>query len=202
VKKSAKLKGAKTPTKRRYVESHWLIFGLQGVIALVSGAYMLFANNQDVSRLVTVVGSVLLALGAIEILNIIHRQLRQRSWGIPLAVAIFETAIGITMICLNRETYVLHIALLAGYTLVRGVTSIVIGFVSFKDMTNRFFWVACGMVGSVIGFIIFADPGISDTFFVKLFGTFMMVLGLTNVFYAIHSRDEVKQLKSGKKAKK
>jgi len=192
--KSAKSK-KKTVTKRKYVESHWVIFALQGIIALLAGAYLMFTNNSSVNHLVITVGSVLIGLAIIEVFNIIIRRRRQHGWGIPLAVAIFEAAVGTTMILASDQSHIVHIALLAGYTLVRGVASIFIGFVSFTNMTNRFFWVACGMVGCIIAFIIFADAGLSETTFVKIFGTFLMVLGLTNVFFAIHSRDELKKAK-------
>jgi uncharacterized membrane protein HdeD (DUF308 family) len=206
VKKSAKPKTnketkTKTKNKRRYVESHWFVFMFKGIIALVAGAYLLFSGVSDVSKLIIICGSVLVGLAIVEILNIIYRRIRQHDWGIPLGVAIFEAAVGVTMICMNQQTHVIHIALLAGYALVRGVASIVIGFVSFSDMTDRFLWVACGIAGSVLAFVIFADPGVSETTFIKVFGTFLMVMGLTDTFFAIHSRDEINKLKSGKKSK-
>ena len=182
---------SKSSTKRKYVESHWLIFAIQGAITLLAGGYLMFSGSTDVVFLVVVAGSILLGLSFIEIFNIIHRQRRQNNWAIPLVVACFEAAVGTAMIFASSKTHAIHIALLAGYTLVRGITSIIIGFVSFNNMTNRFFWVACGMTGSVIAFVIFADTGASDTYFIKIFGTFLMVLGLTNTFFAVHSRDQL-----------
>jgi uncharacterized membrane protein HdeD (DUF308 family) len=201
VKKSTPVKTNKK-TKHKYVESHWLIFAIQGIIAISVGAYVMFTDNQDISYLVGIVGSVLIGLAIIELLNTIYRHQRQHNWGIAFSVAIFEAAVGTTMIFASSASHELHIALLAGYTLVRGVTSIVIGFASFDNLTDRFLWVTCGMVGSVIAFVIFADQGLSHTTFIKLFSTFLMVFGLTNIFFAIHSRDEkLQQLRSSKKAK-
>lgn len=189
-------------TRRKYVESHWLIFAFQGIIALLAGWFFLFTGSTDVSQLVIIIGSVLLGLAVVEIFNIIHRHRRQHDWGIPLGVAILEAGVGITMIVGSNVSYELHIALLAGYTLIRSIASIVIGFVSFDNMTDRFLWVVGGMVGAVIGFVILADPGIATTTFIKIFGTYMMVLGLTNLTFAAHSRDELKQIAAAKKAKK
>jgi uncharacterized membrane protein HdeD (DUF308 family) len=201
VKKTAITK-AKDKTGQRYVESHWLVFILKGIVTLLAGAFIMFTSSDDVPRLVTFIGCVLIGLAIVEIGNIFYRRIRQRSWGIPLVVAIFEAAVGIAMIMLSKESHVVHIALLAGYALVRGVTSIIIGFVSFSNSINRFLWVACGMACSVIAFVIFADQGLSETTFIKIFGTFLMILGLTDIFFGINSRDELKALKSGKKSKK
>lgn len=192
----------KGQTGHSYVESHWLVFILKGIIALLAGAFLLFTPSDDVPWLVTFIGFVLIGLAVVEVGNMFYRRIRQRDWGIPLAVGIFEAAVGITMILIARESHVVHIALLAGYALVRGVTNIVVGFVSFDNATSRFFWVASGMAGSIIAFVIFADQGISETTFIGVFGTFLMVMGLTDIFFGIHSRDELKALKSGKKSKK
>ena len=200
------MKQAKQPTKaktkRKYVESHWLIFAFQGLIALFTGWYILFSPSEDIPHLVIVIGSVLVGLAIIELFNIIHRRRRQHDWGVPLGVAILEAGVGLAMILANSLSHEVHIALLAGYVLVRSVASIFIGFASFDNFTDRFLWVVCGMIGCIIGFVILADPGLSTTTFVKIFGTFMMVLGLTELVFAAHSRDELNQLKTGKKAKK
>ena len=197
-----KTTSSSTKDKQRYVESHWLVFIFKGIIAFLAGAYIMFTPGDNVPQLVTIIGSVLIGLAVVEIGNMLYRRIRQRRWGIPLVVAIFEAAVGITMILASNESHVVHIALLAGYALVRGVTNIIIGFVSFENLTDRFLWVTSGMVGSIIAFIIFADPGISEFTFIMIFGTFLMVLGLTDIFFGIHSRDQLKALKSGKKSKK
>ncbi len=178
--------------RRKYIESHWLIFGIQGIITLLSGWYILFTPSTDTRFIITVIGSVLLALSLVELFNILHRHRRQHSWFVPLGVAILEAAVGITLLITNNLSYELHIAILAGYTLLRSFSSIVVGFMDFKNLTDRFFWVVSGMVGAVIGFVILADPGISDTMFTKFFGTYLMILGLTHIFYAAHSRDQLK----------
>lgn len=188
-----------TKTRRKYVESHWLIFAIQGVIALFAGWYALFSPREDISHLVVVIGSALIGLAVIEIFNVIHRRSRQHDWGIPLVVAIIQAAIGTTMVVANASDHVLHIALLAGYTILYSITAIIIGFVSFDNMTDRFLWVVCGIIGAIIGFVLFSDPGLSETTFVKIFGSFLMVLGLTQLIFAIHSRDELKQLKKSTK---
>ena len=201
MKKSAKAKvkikaKSKAQTKVGHFESHWGIFSIQGVIALLIGAYLLFSGESS-NWLINVTGFSLIALGVVEIINILHRHRNNHSWGTQLAISLVEAAIGVVVII--SDNHVLHIALLAGYALVDGVTSMVIGFTNFTNYVSRFFWVACGMVSSVIAFVIFADQGLSETTFIKLFATFLMVLGLTSVFFAIHSRDELKKLKSGKK---
>ena len=55
--------------KRKYVDSHWLIFAFEGAVALLFGWFALFTNLRETSALVSVVGSTLLGLGIIELFN-------------------------------------------------------------------------------------------------------------------------------------
>ena len=177
--------------KRKYIESHWLIFALQGVVLMLSGLYIMFTPNETVSHLTIVIGTTLLVLAVIEIFNMIHRKRRQHNWGVALGVGLLELAVGLATLVGTNLNYEFHIAVLAAYTVLRSTASIVTGFSSFQNMTDRFIWVICGMIGCVLGFAILADPGISEVMFAKLFSTYMMVLGLSDLFFAIHSRDEI-----------
>jgi uncharacterized membrane protein HdeD (DUF308 family) len=186
--------------KRKYVESHWVIFGLQGVIEMLAGLYLMFATREDVPMLMGVIGCTLLGLGLIEVFNMLHRKRKQRSWGMPLGVGVFEVALGVGILLTMTMNYQIHIALLASYAVLRSMMSILIGFRSFTNSTDKFLWVICGIVGAILGFIILADPGVSETTFVKLFGTFLMVVGLTDLVFSAHSRDQVRSAKAEKQA--
>lgn len=182
-------------TKHKYTESHWMVFALQGVAMMLSGLYIMFTSREDVVHMTLIIGITLLVLACTEILNVIHRKRRQRNWGIALGIAIFELAIGSAMLIGLNTAYEFHIALLAGYTIIRSVSSIVAGFTAFTNMTDRFIWVVSGMVGCVLGFAILADPGLSEVMFARLFSTYMLIFGLTDIIFAIHSRDELGQEK-------
>ena len=188
--------------KQKYIESHWLIFGLKGAAEMLVGWYLMFTNREDVPSLMMIVGIALLGLGLIEVFNMLHRKRRQRTWGLPLGVGIFEAGLGLAVLLTMNLDYQIHIALLAGYVIIRSVLSIVIGFRSFSNATDKFLWVTCGIVGSILGFIILADPGLSQTTFIKLFGTFLMVVGLMDLVFAAHSRDEINSMRGGQKEKR
>lgn len=196
--------------RRRYIESHWLIFALLGVVTFIAGLYLMFSPSSDVGHYVSVIGYVLMSLAIVQVINVIYRKQRQHSWGISLGIGLLEFAVGLTLVLTASMAYEFHIALIAGYVLVRSISSIVSGFSSFTNMTDKFMWVVYGMVGSVLGFILLADPGVSETTFVRVFATFMLVAGLTNLMYGIHAKDELteakaarsKKISKGRKAKK
>jgi uncharacterized membrane protein HdeD (DUF308 family) len=59
-------------------------------------------------------------------------------------------------------------------------------------MTDRFMWIVNGMLGCVLALVMF--NGTSMLTHLKLFGTYLMINGLTDLFFGIHSKDEMAEL--------
>ena len=95
----------------------------------------------------------------------------------------------------------LRIIFLSAYTLFAAVVTIIMGLKGFSNTTDRFMWVVNGMRGCVLALVMFADNGLSVMTHVKLFGTYLMINGLTDLFFGIHSKDEMAELHA-EKAKK
>ena len=175
---------------KKYIESHWLIFAIQGAVALIFGGYVTFTGLADLSTLIFIIGLVLLALGAIEIFNVIHRKRRQHSWGFSLAVAIIEIAVAIALLATKDLSIATHFTIIAGYTIVRGAFEILIGLRSLTNPVDRFLWIVTGVFGVALGFAALnsgnLDP--NNTIFIKIFGTYMMVVGVANLVFGLHNK--------------
>jgi len=129
-------------SKRKYIESHWLVFAAQGLIGLLFGWYVMFTGVTSLTTLVIIVATTLLALAIIDMLNLINRKRRQDAWILTLILALIETvfAVGLLVTINNNPAWPMFI--LAGYTLFRGL------FVNFDwfqiyDRPNRPFHVGC-----------------------------------------------------------
>lgn len=195
-------------TKRKYIESHWGVFVLKGIVSLFAGFYMMFTHRQDVNFLIQVVGWTMLALAIIEVVNVAHRSSRQRNWGFPLGLGAVEMAISVALLytvnpnATLAELLPLRLSMLAAYVLVASIITVVMGFRSFDNLTDRFMWVVNGMLGCVLGFVIFNAGNISDVAHIMLFGTYLLINGLTDLFFGIHSKDEMKELHAERSARR
>ena len=195
-------------TKRKYIESHWGVFVLKGIVSLFAGFYMMFTHRQDVNFLIQVVGWTMLALAIIEVINVAHRSSRQRNWGFPLGLGIVEMAISVALLytvnpnATLAELLPLRLSMLAAYVLAASIITVVMGFKSFDNLTDRFMWVVNGMLGCVLGFVIFNAGNISDVAHIMLFGTYLLINGLTDLFFGIHSKDEMKELHAERSARR
>ena len=195
-------------TKRKYIESHWGVFVLKGIVSLFAGFYMMFTHRQDVNFLIQVVGWTMLALAIIEVINVAHRSSRQRNWGFPLGLGIVEMAISVALLytvnpnATLAELLPLRLSMLAAYVLAASIITVVMGCQSFENIKDRFMWVVNGMLGCVLGFVIFNAGNISDVAHIMLFGTYLLINGLTDLFFGIHSKDEMKELHAERSAKR
>ncbi len=190
--------------KRKYVDSHWLIFAFEGAVALLFGWFALFTNLSDTSALVSIVGSLLLGLGIIELFNLLRRTRLNETWGFTLISALVEIGVAFALLFTSDQELVWHLAIIAGYTVIRGIFEILIGLRAIDDITDKFIWVVTGICGAVMGFVILnsgeATINSNAPAFIKFFGAYMTLYGLANLIYGVHNHDQETDLKAERSA--
>lgn len=178
------------PKFKKYIETHWLFFALQGLISSIFGGFIIFTNNPSIPDLATMSGSALLCLGVIEFFSLIYRKHFGKSLALSIVLTVSEIIIAIMLIVTRNNDMVWPLALMSIYTLGRGIIEIILGFTAMTDRTDRFMWCVCGICACVIGFVILNSGNfLNQTVFLKFFGTYMMIYGITNLFYGIHNRN-------------
>lgn len=186
--------------KKKYVDSHWLIFAIQGIIALLFGWFTMFTGTKNTIGLVVIVGTTLLGLGIIELLNLLYRTHAKETWYLSLSIATVEIAVAMLLLFTLRQNLSFHLGVIACYTLARGVFEILIGFKSVDDLTDKTIWVISGICGAILGFVILNSGKINSQAFIQFFGAYMMIFGLANLIYGIHNNDQSRQLAAERKA--
>ncbi len=179
--------------KRKYIDSHWLVFIFQGAIALLFGCLTLFTSDSTSAGLVPVIGIFLLALAIVEFANSIYRSYNRQGWAVSTAVAVFDALFGVLLLFMINEGMTWHLVLIAAYTLLRGIFELVIGFRTTVDPTDRFIWCLCGLCGLLFGIVIFNSGHLANVDFVRFFGAYMMILGVSSLIYSIHNREQQRE---------
>ncbi len=182
-----------TTIKRKYIDSHWLVFIFQGTIALLFGCLTLFTSNETSTTLVPVIGIALLALSVVEFANSIYRTHNREGWMVSTAVAVADAVFGLLLLFLSDQGMAWHLSLIAIYTLLRGIFELILGFRTADDPTDHFIWILCGVCGIVFGFVIFNSGHLANVDFVRFFGAYMMILGVSSLIYSIHNRDQQRE---------
>ena len=189
-------------TKLKYIDSHWGIFALQGIVALLFGWFALFTNSSDIQTLVIVVGSVLLSLGIIELLNLLARTRTKNTWGVSLLMAILEISAGLALLFTYEQNVAWHLIVIAAYTILRGIFEIILGLRAIDDLTDKFIWILAGICACIMGVVILNTGHLGTTPFIKYFGSYMMVFGVVNLIYSVHNNEQGKDYRSEKLAEK
>ena len=176
--------------QRKYIDSHWLVFGVEGVVALIFGWFVLFSNSQDTTFLTATISCMLLILGLIELFNVLHREHFRSTWGFSAVIAIFELVTALALLASLSQNSAVAMIILSAYALVRGVFEILIAIRSIDDTTDRFIWLLCGICGIIFAFLVFNSGHFSPGTFVKFFGSYLMIIGLSDLIYGVHNRDQ------------
>lgn len=192
--------------KRKYIDSHWLVFVFQGIIALLFGCFALFTSNESSTALIPMIGIALLLLSVVEFANSLYRTHNRHGWLVSTLVAVFDAVFGILLLVLSDQNMTTHLFLLAGYTALRGIFELVIGFKTTVDPTDCFIWILCGISGLVFGIFISNSGHLQNVDFVRFFGTYLLILGVASLIYGAHNRtqkleDREARLEAAKKAR-
>lgn len=179
-------------TKIKYIDSHWGIFFLQGVIALLFGWFALFTGSSDIQTLVLIVGSVLLGLGVVELLNLLIRSRLRETWGFSFIMAILEITTALSLLFTYEQNLAWHLFIIATYTMSRGLFEIILGFKSIDDLTDKFSWILTGVCGCIMGIVILNAGRMGSLPFIKYFGSYMIIFGVVNLIYSIHNKEQAK----------
>ena len=177
-------------TKRKYIDSHWLVFVGQGVLALLFGWFTIFTGIASAPELVVITSIIILCLGIVELSNLIHRSRQRETWGLSLAIAVLEISAGLTLLLTSGQNLALHLTVIALYTIIRGILEVFVGTKSIDDLTDRAIWTICGMCGTILGFVILNSGRSQATDFIKAFGVYMITFGLCSLIYGIHNHDQ------------
>lgn len=187
--------------KRKYIDSHWLVFMFQGVVALIFGCLTLFTSSERSQNLIPVIGVALLALAVVEFANSLQRSRNKHGWLVATLVALFDAGFGLTLVLLTNEGMAVHLCLLAGYTIARGIFELILGYRTTVDPTDRFIWVLCGLCGIVFGFVILNSGHLTNVDFVRFFGAYMLIFGVSSLIYGNHNHVQQREVYGSDKSK-
>ena len=192
---------------RRYIDKHWLVFIIRGAAAGLFGLYMLFGGMSSIETTVAVMSIFLLALGIVDSVSALYSSTKKRGWINSVIDALVDVVAAVTLLFFARADLVMSLIVISVYTIVSGLIDIFHGFLSTVDPTDRFIRVLAGACGCVMGVVIINAGSFELTTFLRFFGAYMLVVGITSSIYGIHNRsqeveDHVARKEVSKTAKK
>ena len=192
---------------RRFIDKHWGIFLARGLTAVGFGAYMLYQGGNNIENMAAIVCVFLLVMGIIDAVGALYSSTKKHGWINSIIDALVDIAAAMALLFIANGNIVSSLIILSVYTLVSGVIDIFHGFLSTVDPTDRFIRVIAGICGCVMGVVILNAGELEITTFIRFFGVYLLVVGLTSLIYGVHNRsqeteDSVARKEAAKSARK
>ena len=191
---------------RRYIDKHWMVFLIRGAVAAIFGAFALFRGPVEMENTVAILGVFLLFMGIIDSVGALYSSTKKHGWINAIVDALVDVIAAVALLFVAKTDLTNSVVIISIYTIVSGVIDIFHGFVSTVDPTDSFIRVLAGICGSIIGIVILNAGDFEVSTFVRFFGAYMLIVGVTSLIYGVHNRsqnieDKVARKESYKKKK-
>ena len=175
---------------RRYIDKHWLVFLIRGAVAAIFGCFALFRGSASMEDTVAVVGVFLLFMGIIDSVGALYCSNKKHGWINAIVDALVDVVAAVALLFAAKNNLTNSVIIISIYTIVSGVIDIFHGFLSTVDPTDRFIRILAGICGCIIGAVILNAGEFEVTTFVRFFGAYMLIVGVTSLIYGVHNRSQ------------
>ena len=192
---------------RRYIDKHWFVFIIRGLLAVVFGFMALFGMMPNFEMIISVISVFLLLMGVVDSVSALYASIKKHGWINSLIDALIDIAAALILLFFARNNLVASLVIIAVYTLASGLVDVFHGFLSTVDPTDRFIRVVTGVLGCVMSAVILNAGEFEIMTFVRFFGAYMLIVGVTSMIYGVHNRsqnveDRVARSQAAKKSAK
>lgn len=175
---------------RRYIDKHWLVFLFRGAIAVAFGCFAMFRVSNSIEDMVAVISVLLLIMGIIDSVGALYSSTKKHGWINAIIDAAVDVIAALCLLFFAKSDLTLSLIILSVYTIVSGLIDLFHGFLSTVDPTDRFIRVLAGICGCVIGAVILNSGSFEVSTFIRFFGAYMLIVGITSLIYGVHNRQQ------------
>ena len=175
---------------RRFIDKHWGVFIARGVLATVIGCLTLFSGAVEVNNTIVMVSVFLLLMGIVDAVGALYNSSKKRGWANSIIDALIDIAAAVALLFYAKNNLVSSLIVISIYTILSGVIDLLHGFLSTVDPTDRFIRILSGICGTIIGLVILNAGDFEIMTFIRFFGTYMLIVGITSMIYGVHNRSQ------------
>lgn len=192
---------------RRFIDKHWMVFLFRGAIAIVFGCFMLFGGTDNIENMIAILSVFLLFMGIIDAVGALYSSTKKHGWMNSVIDSLIDVIAAVVLLFFTKNDLVSSLIIISVYTILSGLIDIFHGFLSTVDPTDRFIRVLAGVCGCVMGAVILNAGSFEIMTFIRFFGAYMLIVGVTSLIYGVHNRqqnieDKIARIQSAKNRKK
>lgn len=189
---------------RRFIDKHWFVFLIRGGLAMIFGFLMLFGGLSDLESVIATISVFLLVMGIVDATGALYNSTKKHGWVNSIIDALIDVVAALALLFFAKSDLVASLIIISTYTFISGIIDVFHGFLSTVDPTDRFIRVLAGMLGCVMGFVILNAGSFELMTFIRFFGAYLLIVGITSMIYGVHNRaqnneDKVARSQAAKK---
>ena len=175
---------------RKFIDKHWLVFLIRGSLAAIFGIFALFGSMQSIETTIAVVSVLLLFMGIVDAVGALYSSTKKHGWFNAVVDALVDIIAAVFLLFFSKNNLTSCVMILSIYTIISGIIDIFHGALSTVDPTDRFIRVLAGACGCIIGVVILNAGNFEVTTFIRFFGAYMLIVGVTSLIYGVHNRSQ------------
>lgn len=175
---------------RRFIDKHWLTFLIRGTAAGLFGGFMLFNGSKNIDNIIALISVFLLFMGIIDSVMAIYCSSKKHGWFNAIIDALVDIIAAVSLLFFTNGSITNGLIIISVYTIVSGIIDIMHGFLSTVDPTDKFIRILAGICGCIFGLVILNAGDFELTIFIRFFGVYMVVVGITSLIYGVHNRSQ------------
>ena len=130
-------------------------------------------------------------MGIIDSISALYASVKKHGWVNSVIDALIDIAAALMLLFFAKNSIVASLIIIAVYTIVSGLIDVFHGFLSTVDPTDRFIRVLAGVLGCVMGIVILNAGEFEIMTFIRFFGAYMLIVGVTSLIYGVHNRSQL-----------
>ena len=173
---------------RRYIDKHWFMFIVRGIMAGVFGLLLLFGGLSDLEGVIATISVFLLFMGIVDSAGALYSSTKKHGWVNSIIDAVIDVVAALALLFFAKNDLVLSLIIISVYVILSGIIDVFHGFLSTVDPTDRFIRILAGVLGCVMGAVILNAGSFEVMTFIRFFGVYMVIVGITSMIYGVHNR--------------
>lgn len=175
---------------RKYIDKHWFMFLIRGGVAALFGCLVLFGGLTDLNTVIVMVSMFLLLMGIIDAVGALYSSVKKHGWITSVIDALVDIAAATALLFFAQNDLIMSLIVLTVYTFTSGIIDIFHSFLSTVDPTDCFIRLLAGVCGCVMGIVILNAGSFEITTFIRFFGAYLLIVGITSAIYGMHNRTQ------------
>jgi uncharacterized membrane protein HdeD (DUF308 family) len=166
-------------------KSNWVIFVVNGLIAVLFGLLLLLVAESTILKLVRVFGVVLLLAGVVMFYFSFRNMKGGKNYMMVMAEAIIAVLIGLVIAIAPGKSLNLFLTLLGIWAAIMGLLQIIMAIRMRKKVSQPYLFSVNGIITLVFGLLLIYSPMATLGSLITLIGILSLVAGILMIYLGI-----------------